>query len=84
MGIDLGGRDIGVTQHFLDLTDVRTVVEHVDRRAMAAWRRTGDLGKFEAKLTNGLREHGYSQEFAAQIGQQIKGFGEYGFPESRL
>jgi error-prone DNA polymerase len=52
------------------------------RRAMAAWRRTGDLGKFEVKLTNGLREHGYSQEFAAQIGQQIKGFGEYGFPES--
>ena len=52
------------------------------RRAMAAWRRTGDLGKFEVKLTKGLREHGYSQEFAAQIGQQIKGFGEYGFPES--
>jgi len=52
------------------------------RRAMAAWRRTGDLGKFEVKLTNGLHEHGYSQEFAAQIGQQIKGFGEYGFPES--
>lgn len=29
-----------------------------------------------------LRKHGYSQEFAAQIGQQIKGFSEYGFPES--
>jgi error-prone DNA polymerase len=52
------------------------------RRAMAAWRRTGDLGKFEVKLTTGLQAHGYSQEFAAQIGQQIKGFGEYGFPES--
>ncbi len=52
------------------------------RRAMAAWRRTGNLGPFEVKLREGLRRHGYSQQFAAQIGQQIKGFGEYGFPES--
>jgi error-prone DNA polymerase len=33
-------------------------------------------------LVNGLRERGYSQGFADQICQQIKGFGEYGFPES--
>jgi error-prone DNA polymerase len=52
------------------------------RRAMAAWRRTGNLGPFEVKLREGLRKHGYSEEFAAQIGKQIKGFGEYGFPES--
>jgi error-prone DNA polymerase len=52
------------------------------RRAMAAWRRTGNLGAFEVKLREGLRKHGYSADFAAQIGQQIKGFGEYGFPES--
>ena len=52
------------------------------RRAMAAWRRTGNLGPFEAKLTNGLRQHGYTEEFATQISSQIKGFGEYGFPES--
>lgn len=52
------------------------------RRAMAAWRRTGNLGPFEAKLVNGMRAHGYSDEFAQQIYKQIKGFGEYGFPES--
>ena len=52
------------------------------RRAMAAWRRTGNLGPFEAKLTNGMRARGYPEEFARQIYKQIKGFGEYGFPES--
>ncbi len=52
------------------------------RRAMAAWRRTGNLGPFEAKLVNGMRKNGYSDEFAQQIYRQIKGFGEYGFPES--
>jgi error-prone DNA polymerase len=29
-----------------------------------------------------MRERGYSLEFAEQICKQIKGFGEYGFPES--
>jgi error-prone DNA polymerase len=52
------------------------------RRAMAAWKRRGGLGPFEAKLINGMRERGYSEDFAQQIFHQIQGFGEYGFPES--
>jgi error-prone DNA polymerase len=52
------------------------------RRAMAAWRRNGDLGRFDARLMQGMRERGYSEEFAQRIVKQIKGFGEYGFPES--
>jgi len=52
------------------------------RRAMAAWRRTGNLGKFEKRLVDGMRERGYPEDFARQIYNQIKGFGEYGFPES--
>lgn len=52
------------------------------RRAMAAWRRTGNLGPFERKLVDGMRERGYPEDFARQIYRQIKGFGEYGFPES--
>ncbi len=52
------------------------------RRAMAAWRRSGDLRKFEERLIGGMRARGYSEEFAARIFEQIKGFGEYGFPES--
>lgn len=52
------------------------------RRAMAAWRRTGNLGPFERKLVDGMRARSYPEEFARQIYRQIKGFGEYGFPES--
>lgn len=52
------------------------------RRSMAAWKRRGGLEPFEARLTEGMRERGYAPEFAAQLFEQIKGFGEYGFPES--
>ena len=52
------------------------------RRAMAAWRRRGGLEPFEAKLKTGMRNHGYSEEFAEQIYKQIRGFASYGFPES--
>ena len=52
------------------------------RRAMAAWKRKGGLGHFEERLIDGMRERGYSEEFARRIFQQILGFGEYGFPES--
>ena len=52
------------------------------RRAMAAWKRKGGLGPFEEKLKDGLTNNGYSAEWAEQIFNQIKGFGEYGFPES--
>ncbi len=52
------------------------------RRAMAAWKRKGGLEPFERKLFEGMRKHGYSPAFAERIFRQIKGFGDYGFPES--
>jgi error-prone DNA polymerase len=52
------------------------------RRAMAAWRRRSGLEPFETKLKTGMRDHGYSEEFAEQIYKQICGFASYGFPES--
>lgn len=52
------------------------------RRAMAAWKRTGELEQFRDKLINGMLERGYPLEFAERIYKQIQGFGEYGFPES--
>jgi error-prone DNA polymerase len=52
------------------------------RRAMAAWKRRGGLGHFEAKLINGMLARGHDQEFAERVFKQIQGFGEYGFPES--
>ena len=42
----------------------------------------GRARPFEERLIRGMRERGYTEEFARRIFQQILGFGEYGFPES--
>ena len=52
------------------------------RRSMAAWKRRGGLEPHRDKLTQGMLARGYTAEFAGRIFEQIKGFGEYGFPES--
>ena len=52
------------------------------RRAMGAWRRPGVIDRFQRKLIRGMRKQGLSDEFAQQVFTQIRGFGEYGFPES--
>lgn len=52
------------------------------RRSMAAWHRNGMLGHFEQRLVDGMRARGYSVSYARQIFRQIRGFGDYGFPES--
>jgi error-prone DNA polymerase len=52
------------------------------RRAMAAWKRKGGLGKYYGKIVDGMTARGYERAFAEQIFEQIKGFSEYGFPES--
>ncbi|TFZ83486.1 error-prone DNA polymerase [Candidatus Macondimonas diazotrophica] len=52
------------------------------RRAMGAWHAKGRLEQFEQRLLNGMTLRGYRETFARQIIQQIRGFGEYGFPES--
>ena len=52
------------------------------RRSMAAWARRGGLEHMRMRLINGMLERGYEPDFAEQIFEQVKGFGEYGFPES--
>ena len=52
------------------------------RRAMAAWRRKGDLARYQDKLRAGMRKNGIPADFIERIIAQIHGFGEYGFPES--
>jgi error-prone DNA polymerase len=52
------------------------------RRAMAAWKRKGGLEKYYDRIVHGMQERGYTLAFAESIFEQIKGFGEYGFPES--
>jgi error-prone DNA polymerase len=52
------------------------------RRAMAAWRRTGKMDVFEERFHQGMVDNGYARDFAERCFAQIKGFAEYGFPES--
>ncbi len=52
------------------------------RRAMGAWKKRGVLEGFHRKFVDGMCAHGYAIEFAERVFEQIRGFGEYGFPES--
>jgi error-prone DNA polymerase len=52
------------------------------RRAMATFRHNGTVHLFEDKFINGMVRRGYERAFAERCFDQIKGFGEYGFPES--
>ncbi|XXE97227.1 error-prone DNA polymerase [Pseudomonas sp. D3-10] len=52
------------------------------RRSMAAWKRHGGLEPHKKRLADGMAAKGYKPEYAAQLFEQIKGFGNYGFPES--
>ncbi|MDX9873904.1 MAG: error-prone DNA polymerase [Spongiibacteraceae bacterium] len=52
------------------------------RRSMASWGKNGTLNQFQQKLIDGMRNNGYSEEFAQRLFRQMQGFGAYGFPES--
>lgn len=52
------------------------------RRSMAAWRRGGQIEKFQVQLMKGLLANGYTPQYAEELYKQLRGFGEYGFPES--
>jgi error-prone DNA polymerase len=52
------------------------------RRAMATFRHHGSMPHYEAQMVEGMVARGYEREFATRCFSQIKGFGEYGFPES--
>ncbi|MEX2559536.1 MAG: error-prone DNA polymerase, partial [Pirellulales bacterium] len=52
------------------------------RRAMGGWRRPGVIEEFRQKLLGGMTRRGLPEEYARRVFEQIRGFGEYGFPES--
>jgi error-prone DNA polymerase len=52
------------------------------RRAMATFRHNGTVHLFERQFIDGMARRGYDRAFAERCFNQIKGFGEYGFPES--
>jgi error-prone DNA polymerase len=52
------------------------------RRDMAAWKKNGRLLRHRDRLLEGFQARGITREFGEALFEQIKGFGEYGFPES--
>ncbi len=52
------------------------------RRAMATFRSRGTIGALEDLMVGRMINRGYDPEFAHRCFNQIKGFGDYGFPES--
>ena len=52
------------------------------RRDMAAWKKSGRLMRHRQRLLDGFAKKGISQAFGEALFEQIKGFGDYGFPES--
>ena len=52
------------------------------RRAMATFRKMGTIHTMQEKMIDGMVNRGYDRTFSENCFNQIKGFGEYGFPES--
>jgi error-prone DNA polymerase len=52
------------------------------RRAMAAWKRPGEIERFRNRIREGFLARGLPEEFATRLFEQIRGFADYGFPES--
>ena len=52
------------------------------RRDMAAWRRSGRIERHRDRFIMRMQAKGIAREFATQVFEQIRGFGDYGFPES--
>ncbi len=52
------------------------------RRDMAAWKSSGRIEEHHERLVHRMVARGIPEEFAERVFSQIRGFGEYGFPES--
>jgi len=52
------------------------------RKAMASFRSRGNIEVLQDKMVGRMVARGYDPDFAQRCFDQIKGFGEYGFPES--
>jgi error-prone DNA polymerase len=52
------------------------------RRAMATFRKVGTIDNYQDMMVSRMVSRGYEPAFAKRCFDQVKGFGEYGFPES--
>ncbi|MEH6836201.1 MAG: error-prone DNA polymerase, partial [Falsihalocynthiibacter arcticus] len=52
------------------------------RRALATFKKLGNISNFRTRFLKGMAKNGYDTEFSERCFSQIEGFGSYGFPES--
>ncbi len=52
------------------------------RRAITAWKSRDSIERYMTRFINGMIDRGYGRKFAEQCFERLKGFSEYGFPES--
>lgn len=52
------------------------------RRAITAWKSRDSIERYMVRFINGMIDRGYGRKFAEQCFERLKGFSEYGFPES--
>ena len=52
------------------------------RRDMAAWKSSGRIERHRERFISRMRAKGIDEDFATRVFEQIRGFGDYGFPES--
>lgn len=52
------------------------------RRAITAWTSKDKVARYTTRFIDGMLANGYSREFAVWCYQRMKGFSQYGFPES--
>ncbi len=52
------------------------------RRAITAWTSKDKVARYTTRFIQGMLDNGYSREFAQWCFQRMKGFSQYGFPES--
>ncbi|MBL8880208.1 MAG: error-prone DNA polymerase [Phycisphaerales bacterium] len=54
------------------------------RRTISAWKTRGKdaIPRYRSRFLRGMIDNGYDEKFALQCFERLKGFSEYGFPES--
>lgn len=52
------------------------------RRAITAWKSRDSIARYMTRFIEGMVNRGYERHFAEQCFERLKGFSEYGFPES--
>ena len=66
----------------LDAAKFNSVEANRLRKAMATFRSRGMVDELQDMMVERMVARGYDRDFAQRCFNQIKGFGEYGFPES--